>query len=182
MEGNKKRVPVKEREIREKDLIHFRVQSRTLDSKKMSPGRDMYALMDRTAGSEILGLVEELLGKHPGEHLTLKRTYPSEHPKKAWAGREVEHRIEIKAVFEFVKPALDGEFLQSLGIQNEEEFRRKLKDDYEHQQEHRREDLILEHIFKTFQQLAQFPLPQTLIRQGAEPPSRPEPHAPPFPG
>ncbi len=115
--------------------------------------------------SEIAGLYDALLGKQGGESFTLQADYPADAKKKAWSGKRIEHQVEIKAIYELKKPALDEEFLQSLGLKSVEEFKRQLKEEHQHHQEHRRDEALLDGIFEKLLAASSFPVPRSLQEQ-----------------
>jgi trigger factor len=121
--------------------------------------------MNRENPTEIVGLYDELLQKKSEDRFVIERSYPADAPKKAWAGKKIAHQIEIKAVFELKKPQMDEEFIRSLGLKDTEEFKRKLKEDFQHHQEHRRDDKIMEGIFATLLAAIHFPVPRSLQEQ-----------------
>lgn len=163
LEANKRSVPVKDRGIEEGDLAMLKIQSRIVESRKMTPAKDYYFAVKKEMESEILDLYPELLGRRLEEKITLKRTYPADSGKKAWAGKEVEHFIEVKSIFEWKKPSLDADFLKAASIASEEELRKKLREEFDHHAGHRREETVMKFIFDRLAALVQFPVPKSLV-------------------
>jgi len=62
------------------------------------------------------------------------------------------------------RPDMNLEFIQSLGFQSEEEFKKKLRAEYEEQQKRRLNDVKIEWIFKQLTDTVTFPVPASLIR------------------
>jgi trigger factor len=165
LEANKRSFPVQDRVVAENDLVLLQVQSADAASKKKWPRQETYFMMHRENPSEIPGLFDALLGKKIGEKITVLDDYPADAAKKAWAGKKIEHRVEIKALYELKKPELDQDFLKSMGVKSSEEFKAKLKEEYQHHQEHRRDEALMEGIYETLLDAARFPVPRSLQEQ-----------------
>ncbi len=163
LEANKRSIPVKDRGIADGDLALLKIQSKIVENRKMTPAKDLYFAVNREMESEIIDLYPELLGRKPEEKISLKRTYPADFRKKIWAGKEVEHSIEVKSIFELKKPVLDADFLRSVSISGEEEFRKKLREEFDHHAEHKKEDTDMKFIFDRLDTLIQFPVPKSLV-------------------
>ncbi len=167
LEANKRSLPVQERAVATGDLVLLTVQSIETASKRKWPRQETYFMMNAENTAEIAGLFAALLGKKPAETLSLKATYPADAAKKAWAGKEIEHQVEIKAVYEMKKPELDEEFLKSLGLKNADEFKARLQEEFRHHQEHRRQEAVMEGIFEALLAKCRFPVPRSLQEQEA---------------
>lgn len=165
LEAHKRSLPVSGRAAVAGDLAQLQVQSRDVASKRKWPRQESYFLLQADSASEIPGLFEALLGKSAGESLALTVRHPADAAKKAWAGKEIEHQVEIKALFELKKPELNEEFLKSLGMKSAEELSGRLRQDYEHHQEHRREEAMLEGIYGKLLEAVSFPVPRSLQEQ-----------------
>ena len=165
LEANKRSLPVKDRAIAENDLVLLLVQSADTTGKRKWPRQEIYFMMNKEKEAEISGLHDELLGKKSEEKFTIQRSYAADTPKKAWAGKNIEHQVEIKAIFELKKPELDENFLKSLGMKNAEDFKRKLKEEYEHRQEHQKDEKVMDGIYEILLETSQFPVPRSLQEQ-----------------
>jgi trigger factor len=165
LEANKRSQPVKDRAIAENDLVLLLVQSTDTGGKRKWPRQEIYFMMNKEKEAEISGLHDELLGKKSDEKFTIQRSYATDAPKKAWAGKNIEHQVEIKAIFELIKPELDETFLKSLGMKNAEDFKRKLKEEYEHRQEHQKDEKVMDGIYEKLLETCPFPVPRSLQEQ-----------------
>jgi trigger factor len=165
LEANKKSLPVTDRAIAEGDLVLLLVQSTDHGSKRKWPRQESYFMMNKENQSEIAGLYDELLGKKSGETFAMERTYPADAAKKAWAGKKIAHQAEIKAVYELKKPELDEDFLKSMGMKSSEEFKRKLKEEYQHHQEHEKDEKVMDGIYEKLLEASRFPVPRSLQEQ-----------------
>ncbi len=165
LEANKRSHPVQDRAIAENDLALLLIQSSDTASKRKWPRQESYFMMNKDNPSEIAGLYDELLNKKCGDRFVIERSCPADAAKKAWAGKKIAHHIEVKAIFELKKPQMDEEFLRSLGLKDAEEFKRKLKEEFQHHQEHQRDDKIMEGIFARLLTASHFPVPRSLQEQ-----------------
>jgi trigger factor len=167
LDGNKRSQPVKERPIREEDLVLLLAQSTDVAGKRKWPRQETHYMMQKENEAEISGLFEELLGKSAGDTLTFQRTYPGTAAKKAWSGKTIEHQLEIKSIFELKRPELDDHFLKTLGLKSTEEFKVKLKEEFENRQARQREEKILDKIYEQLLAACSFPVPRSLVEQEA---------------
>lgn len=167
LEANRRSKPVSGREIREKDYVTFKFQSKMLDTKRMTPKKDSIYVVSKEAPTEIPDLYNDMIGKKREDKITLKRKYPVDYKKKIWAGKEIEHYIEIVDILELVKPNLDKEFLQSQGFPDENTFRERLKEDYAQYAKNYRENKIDQLISDRIIEIIQFPVPFALVEEEA---------------
>ena len=75
------------------------------------------------------------------------------------------------------KPELDENFLKSLGMKNVEDFKRKLKEEYEHRQEHQKDEKIMDGIYEKLLEAMPIPGPALAAGTGSGAPAYPEPPA-----
>ncbi|MEI6613315.1 MAG: trigger factor [Chrysiogenales bacterium] len=165
LEANKRSLPVKDRPIQDNDLVLLLVQSTDMASKKKWPRQESYFMMKKENESEISGLYAELLGKKAEEKFSIQRSYPAGAVKKAWNGKKIEHQANIKSVFELKKPELDENFLKSLGLKSVEDFKIRLKEEYEHRQEHQKDEQVMDKIYERLLASSSFPIPRSLVEQ-----------------
>lgn len=165
LEANKKQVPLKDRAIRDNDIALLKYQSKILQTKKMSPRKTNHFNVNKDEKSEIMDLYNEIIGKELNDKIIFKRKYPKDCIKKAWCGREIEHYIEIEGIYEFKKPSLCKEFLDSIGIKDKDTFKKQLKEEYEKHTKHQREEKIIDEIIKKLFEVIDFPIPKTLIER-----------------
>jgi trigger factor len=163
LERNRRQVPVDNREVRENDVVMLTYQSRILQTRRMTPKKTIYLHVAEKEESEILDLYKELPGKNPGDHFTLKQTYPDDYKKKPWAGKELEHYITIERVFEMEKPELNEAFLKSVGFEDAAVFKTKLKEEYDAYQRKQVEDKKLKFIVDKLVDTIAFTVPEALV-------------------
>lgn len=166
LEANKRQVPVK-RAIKEGDYVMLKTQAKLLQTKRMTPRKSTHYLVNEKEPFEILDLAKEIIGKTNDDNLTFRRSYPVDYHKKPWAGKEIEHYITIESVSEWVKPELNKDFFKSIGFDDEESFKKKLKEEYDRMNSQQVEDKKLKHIVDTLCETIVFPLPQGLVEHEA---------------
>ncbi len=165
LEANKKQVLLKDKATRDNDIVLLKYQSKILQTKKMSPRKSNYFNVNKDEKYEITDLYNEIIGKKMNDKIIFKRIYPKDYIKKVWAGREIEHYMEIEGIYELKKPSLDKGFLDSIGIKDKETFKKQLKDEYEKHTKHQREKKIIDKIIKKLYEVIDFPIPKTLIER-----------------
>jgi trigger factor len=164
LEGHKRQVPVR-RAIKAGDYVLLKTQAKILQTKRMTPRKSTHYLVNEKEPFEILDLAKEIIGKTIDDNLTIRRSYPEDYHKKPWAGKEIEHYIAIESVFEWVKPELNKNFLTSIGVDDEENFKKKLKEEYDRVNSQQIEDKKMKYISDTLGETIVFPLPRGMVEQ-----------------
>jgi trigger factor len=168
LDGNKKQAPVSGRGIIENDYVSLKYQAKLLQTKKMTPQKQTYFVVSEKEEFEIIDLYKDILGKNKDDHFTIVRTYPADHQKKLWAGKEIEFHITILSVMEMVKPELNETFLKSIGFQDEASFKDKWKEEYEKYHQNVAEEKKLKFIFDKLVTAISFPVPAASVEDEAE--------------
>ncbi|MFC2146829.1 hypothetical protein ACFLRT_05645, partial [Acidobacteriota bacterium] len=166
LEAHKQQVPVR-RAIKEGDYVMLKTQAKILQTKRMTPRKSTHYLVNEKEPFEILDLAKEIIGKTIDDNLTFRRSYPGDYHKKPWADKEIEHYITIESVFEWVKPELNQDFFKSIGLDDEESFKKKLKEEYDRVNNQQVEDKKLKHIVDTLCETIVFQLPRGIVEQEA---------------
>lgn len=166
LDAHKRQTPVK-RAIKEDDYVMLKTQAKILQTKRMTPRKSSYYRVNEKEPFEILDLAKEIIGKTVGDNLIFRRSYPEDYHKKPWAGKEIEHYITIESVFEWVKPELNKDFLKSIGVDDEESFKKKLKEEYDRAKGQQVEEKKLKHIIDTLCETVVFPLPWGMVEHEA---------------
>ncbi|MCK4835855.1 MAG: trigger factor [Candidatus Aminicenantes bacterium] len=165
LERNKRRVPVKERPVQEDDVLILVIQSQFTDTKRMIKKKEASYVVNKETEFEISDLYHEVLGKKINDEIVLKKKYPSNYERKKWAGKELEHLIVIKNIFEMKNPEFTDEFVKSVGFKDKQSFKDKLRKEYDQYINSQKEDkinsLIIDHLTANIE----FPIPRTLVDQ-----------------
>lgn len=167
LEANKRRVQVTGREIKDQDQVKIKYQSKLLETKRMTPKKETEYTVNKEGEFEILDLYQDIIGKKLTDKITVKRKYPGDFKKKIWAGKEIEHYIEILDIFESVKPDLNSELLQQMGFKDEESFKKQIKEDYGQYEKNQKDSKISQLIADKLNETIEFPVPQSLVDQEA---------------
>lgn len=165
LEHNRRRVAVKDRPVAEGDTVVLKHQVMNLDNRRMSPRKSLHIHVGEEGSGGIPDIDKELIGRNSGDELIFRRKYPEDHPRNAWAGKEMEHHAVIEAVHTQVKPELTEEFLKSIGFDSKEKFLERMKEEYESQSDKARQDRIMSAIAEQLSDAADFPVPDTLVHQ-----------------
>ncbi len=161
--AHRKPEKVVDRPAGEADVAAIRSQAKIIANKKMMPRQEGYFRLDGSEEHEILNLREELLGKEPGSKLVFQRTYPADYHKKPWAGREIEHQVEITAVYAFREAEWNEELCRALGVKDESEFRQKVRENRQKQLEQARQNLVTDRIIALLLEKVELQVPQSLV-------------------
>jgi len=165
LEGNKRRIPINNREVRKDDLVMVKIQTKFLDTKRMTPKQKSSIIVNKEEAFEISNIYEEIIGKTVGDKVIISRNYPQDYSKKKWAGKELEHHIEIESVFELKRPALDKDFLKNMGFEDEQSFKKQLKVEFDTYWEKQMDEKKTMHIFDELTKRVDFKCPSTLVEQ-----------------
>ncbi len=167
LKSRKKMMPVTDREIKENDFVHLTYQSKIIETRRMTPMKDVQFWVSKDEDFEILDLYNDLIGKKLKDKVTIRRKYAEDYKKKIWAGKEIEHYIEIKGIFEPVKPEFNQEFLKSMGFEDEASFKKQMKEEYEQIEQNHRQDKIVQYIIDKLNEVVEFPVPESLVEAEA---------------
>jgi trigger factor len=165
LQSFQRQVPVTDREIKEDDLVMLKYQSKILKTRRMDRRKSSYFGVKNDRPFEIIDLYNDIVGKKIGDKFQIIRKYPDDYQKKIWAGQEIEHYIEIENVYEMVTPELDEKFLKARGFNDEAEFKKKLKEDYEAYGNKFREDKKTEIFLEKLVGMVAVTAPRSLVEQ-----------------
>jgi trigger factor len=163
LENNRRQVPVVSREIQDGDYVNLKFQSKILQTKRMTPRKNFGFQMAESSESEITDLYKDLIGKKLEESFTLTRKYPEDYKKKPWAGKDLEHYITVESIFEYQKPELNGDFLKTIGFEDEKSFKEKLKEEYDSFSSKQLEDKKLGKIIEKVCDAVDFKVPDDMV-------------------
>lgn len=165
LESNKRKLPVKDREIKEEDVVELSFQSKNLSNKRMTPRKSATFTMKEDSEFELLGIYKELLGKNTGDKVTYEQDYPADFKKVVWAEQKIEHYVDVVRVFEMVKPPMDEAFLSTIGFKDEEAFKKHLKEEFEKYAANAVEEKKTRKIVEKLTEEIKFDVPEGLIEQ-----------------
>jgi trigger factor len=106
-----------------KPLVELSPQAASLGK-----GADMFYLVD-DEHDFLPGLGAGLLGASIGDKRQVLVDFPANFAEKTVAGRKATYFVDVKGIREKKLPALDEEFLKSLGVKSEQELRERIEKD-----------------------------------------------------
>jgi len=165
LERHRRRMPVKDRGVQAGDIVVFESQVRFLDSGRMGRRSEQTLTAAKDMPSDIPDLFREILGKGIGDGFRVTRTYGADFKKKAWAGKTIEHHLEVKSIFEMKLPETNAAFWTSMGFKDEAAFKVKLKQEYDDYAKNQREEKIVKQVVDKLVEETDFPVPRTLVEQ-----------------
>ena len=158
--------PVEDRASEEGDTVTVDIQGRYLDPPS---DEDINASdVDIVLGGEgvLPVFTEQLTGVRPDEAKTFTVTYPEDFSSKGLAGKTVEYTTTVTAVRRKELPALDDEWVRSLGeeeVTTVEQLRERVRENLtkssEQESEHRMRGELLDRLLESHQ----FEVPETLV-------------------
>ena len=158
--------PVEDRASEEGDTVTVDIQGRYLEPPS---DEDINASdVDIVLGGEgvLPVFTEQLTGVRPDEAKTFTVTYPEDFSSKGLAGKTVEYTTTVTAVRRKELPALDDEWVRSLGeeeVTTVEQLRERVRENLtkssEQESEHRLRGELLDKLLESHQ----FEVPETLV-------------------
>jgi len=165
LERNKRRKPVKDRAVKDDDILILEIQSKFMDTKRMSKKKELTYTVSRDSDSDIIDLFPEVISKNLNDQVVFTRAYPADYSRKVWAGKTIEHHIQIKNIFELIQPEFNAEFLKTIGFEDEKTFKEKLRQEYDQYQQSQKEEKINSLIVDQLTEMVDFPIPRTIVEQ-----------------
>jgi len=158
--------PVEERASEEGDTVTVDIQGRYLDPPEEE---EINASdVDIALGGEgvLPEFSEQLTGVRPDEAKTFTVVYPADFNAKGLAGKTIEYTATVSAVRRKEVPALDDEWVRSLGeeeVETVEALRARVRENLtknaEHESEHRLRDEVLSQLIERHR----FEVPETIV-------------------
>lgn len=114
--------PAKEGDVAVVDFVG-RVDGKAL------PGLDAQGYhLELGSKSFIEGFEEQLIGRSPGDKVTVAVTFPADYGNKEIAGKAAEFDVEIKELREVVPAKVDDELAKASGVENLEALRTNVRE------------------------------------------------------
>jgi len=153
----------KDQTVENGDMVVYTIQSTNTKTRKKTPKQKERLVVSPDRPSDILEVTREVLGKKAGDRLVFKRRYPRDHARKPWAGKEMEHQLELEKVFELRERELNEAFFAEMGVRNRGELKERMKEEYRQERDqflqNRKMELILDDICRR----KEFPVPRSLM-------------------
>ncbi|MFI5059627.1 MAG: trigger factor [Candidatus Acidiferrales bacterium] len=107
---------------------------------------------------------ENLRGAKVGEHKNFDVVYPADYPDAKLAGKTYHYAAEVLGIKTKKLPELNDEFAKDVSdAATLDELKKKVREDLEHQRDHKHKELLHEKILAALVKLHDFPVPEALV-------------------
>jgi trigger factor len=107
---------------------------------------------------------ENLLGATVGDHKEFDVDYPADYPDQNLAGKKFHYSADVTGVKVRQLPELNDDFAKDISdAATLEELKTKIRENLEHQRDHRQKDLQRERVIGQLVKLHDFPVPESLV-------------------
>jgi trigger factor len=107
---------------------------------------------------------DNLLGANVGDHKTFDVDYPADYPDAKLAGKKFHYDADVIAIKVKKLPELNDDFAKDVSdAATLDELKKKIRENLEHEREHRRRDLQREKIIFELVKGHDFPVPESLV-------------------
>ncbi len=139
-----------------------RIDGQPLEGGK---GRDVQVVLG--SGQLIPDFERQLAGHTRGDTFTMRVAFPADYAATELAGREADFDVTVKEVAEEHLPAVDEDFIRGFGIESgqEEDFRREINDNMQHEFGQRADAKVRQQIFEKLLESNPIDVPDTLVRR-----------------
>ncbi len=136
------------------------------DGENLIPGHQAEALFIDVGTGEFNETVEKaLIGKKPGDRLTVEVEYPEDALNPLLAGKKVRYEIEVKEVYKRELQELTDDFVKNLnlGVESVEKLRELIKDRLLKDKERKNENQYREKLLEKILEKVDFPVPERYV-------------------
>jgi trigger factor len=107
---------------------------------------------------------ENLRGAKVGEHKNFDVVYPADYPDAKLAGKTYHYAAEVLGIKTKKLPELNDEFAKDVSdAATLDELKKKVREDLEHQRDHKHKELLHEKVLAAIVKLHDFPVPEALV-------------------
>jgi trigger factor len=107
---------------------------------------------------------ENLRGANIGDHKTFDVDYPADYPDTKLAGKKYHYAAEVTGLKTKKLPELNDDFAKDVSdAATLDELKEKIRENLEHQRDHRQKDLQRERVIGELVKLHEFPVPESLV-------------------
>jgi len=107
---------------------------------------------------------ENLRGAKVGEHKNFDVIYPADYPDAKLAGKTYHYAAEVLGIKTKKLPELNDEFAKDVSdAATLDELKKKVREDLEHQRDHKHKELLHEKVLAAIVKLHDFPVPEALV-------------------
>ncbi len=157
-----------EREAKKGDLVEVDFEVRK-DGVKLEGGESRNHPVKIGDGKFIPGFEDELVGLKEGDKKSFSLTAPKDYFKKDLAGKKLDFKVKVNAVFEIQKPELTDEFAKSLGdFKTVDDLKKSVKEGIEMEKKEKERNEYLDKVLKRIVEESEIDLPDVLVEKEAE--------------
>lgn len=161
-----------DREIKEGDFVLLDVKGQAGDKELTDLTRAGYPVFVRNEEKEtdwpFPGFGIKLVGMKAGDTSTIKHQFPKDHANEELKGLAVDFEVMVKSVRGVTLPELNDEFAKSVGVENIEELRNRVKENIEAQAKADYDDKYFNELFDMIKAGATIKYPPQVLDHEAE--------------
>ncbi|GAC1675696.1 MAG: trigger factor [Candidatus Acidiferrum sp.] len=107
---------------------------------------------------------ENLRGANTGDHKNFDVEYPADYPDPKLAGKKYHYAVEVLGIKNKKLPELNDEFAKDVSDATTlDELKTKIREDLEHQRDHRKKEAVREKVLEQLIKAHDFPVPESLV-------------------
>ncbi len=130
----------------------------------LGQAKDFWVIAD--AENEFLpGFAAGLVGANVGEKRQVSVTFPEKFAETSVAGKTAQYSADVKAIREKQLPAIDAEFVKSMGADSEAALRERIKDDMAKMRQDNERSRIENEMIKTLTQSTKLDIPESVLAE-----------------
>jgi trigger factor len=108
---------------------------------------------------------ENLRGANAGDHKNFDVAYPADYPDTKLAGKTYHYAVEVLGIKNKKLPELNDEFAKDVSDATTlDELKTKIRENLEHQRDHKHKELLREKVLAAIIKLHDFPVPESLVQ------------------
>lgn len=155
-----------DREATENDVIEIDFKG-TIEGEPFEGGEAAGMKLDLSEKRLIDGFEAGLIGKKPGEEVTLNLEFPENYHAEDLAGKPVAFKVDVKTVQEKVLPEMDDEFYRMFGIEEGglDAFRNQVREHMEREVEQVLKNRLRDGVMKSLQSANEVELPKVMVKE-----------------
>jgi trigger factor len=161
-----------EREIEEGDFVLLDVKGQADEKEIADLTRPGYPVFVRSEEKEadwpFPGFGKKLVGMKAGDSSTLKHQFPKDHENEELKGLAVTFEVIVKSVRGVTLPELNDEFAKSVGVDNIDELRNRVKENIEIQAKADYDDKYFNELFDMIKSGATIKYPPQILDHESE--------------
>jgi trigger factor len=109
-----------------------------------------------------------LVGVNIDETKTCSATVPADYEKEAYRGKEAEFEVKVKGIRRLIPAELNEEFLERLGVSDEQELKKHIEDNLEQQADREIRNQMSQQVYRYLAEQIDFELPVGIATRYAD--------------